>query len=62
MTKIATKKSTKTKATAYDVSEHLRTPEEWLPTWTHGSKKRPKTQRALPAPWTTLLEPKVCHR
>ena len=28
MTKTATKKSTKTKTTAYDVSEHLRTPEE----------------------------------
>jgi probable addiction module antidote protein len=36
MTKIATKKSTKTKATAYDVSEHLRTPEEmaaYLDAW-----------------------------
>ena len=36
MTRIATKKSTKTKATAYDVSEHLRTPQEmaaYLDAW-----------------------------
>jgi len=36
MTKIATKNSPKTKATAYDVSEHLRTPEEmaaYLDAW-----------------------------
>ena len=36
MTKIAKVKSTKTKATVYDVSEHLRTPEEmaaYLDAW-----------------------------
>ena len=36
MTKVATKKSTKTKTTVYDVSEHLRTPEEmaaYLDAW-----------------------------
>ena len=36
MTKIATRKSTETKATAYDVSKHLRTPEEmaaYLDAW-----------------------------
>ena len=36
MTKIATKKFLKTKATAYDVSEHLRTPQEmaaYLDAW-----------------------------
>ena len=36
MTKVAAKKSTKTKTTIYDVSEHLRTPEEmaaYLDAW-----------------------------
>ena len=36
MTRVATKKSAKTKTTAYDVSEHLRTPEEmaaYLDAW-----------------------------
>jgi probable addiction module antidote protein len=36
MTKIATRNSTKAKATAYDVSDHLRTPEEraaYLDAW-----------------------------
>ena len=36
MTKIATRNSAKTKTTAYDVSEHLRTPEEmaaYLDAW-----------------------------
>ncbi|MGB4335463.1 MAG: hypothetical protein WBJ41_11555 [Chromatiaceae bacterium] len=36
MTKIATKKAVKTKTTTYDVSEHLRTPEEmaaYLDAW-----------------------------
>lgn len=36
MSKVATKKSAKTKATTYDVSEHLRTPEEmaaYLDAW-----------------------------
>ena len=36
MTKLATKKSVKTKTSAYDVSEHLRTPEEmaaYLDAW-----------------------------
>ena len=36
MTKVSTKKSTKTKTTTYNVSEHLRTPEEmaaYLDAW-----------------------------
>ena len=36
MTKVATKRPTRTKATAYDVSEHLRTPKEmaaYLDAW-----------------------------
>jgi len=40
MTKMAAKKSAKTKTTAYDVSEHLRTPEEmaaYLGAWLDGA-------------------------
>jgi hypothetical protein len=36
----AAAKSSKTKTTAYDVAEHLRTPEEMAATWTLGSKRR----------------------
>ena len=35
MTKVATKKSTKTKTTVYDMSAHLRTPAEMAASWTH---------------------------
>ncbi len=40
MTKIATKKAVKTKTKTYDVSEHLRTPEEmaaYLDAWLEGA-------------------------
>ena len=62
MNKAVAKLPGKTKTTAYDVSEHLRTPEEMQPIWMRGLKRRQMTLLELPVRLATSHELKACLR